>query len=128
EVTANLATISQLRVISRGSAMQFKGKDRPPTREIAQSVNVDTLIEGSVSRAGDKVRITAQLIDAREDKHIWAKTFERSSRDVLALQDELASAVAREIHVQLTPSEQSRLASAATVNPEAHDAYLKGRF
>ena len=128
ELTADLATISQLRVISRGSAMQFKGKQRPPTPEIARILNVDAIVEGSVLRAGDKVRITAQLIDARADRHLWAKSFERNSRDVLALQDELASAIAREIHVQLTPAEQSRLTRAPSVNPEAYDAYLKGRY
>ena len=128
ELTSDLATISQLRVISRGSVMQFKGKNRPPTPEIARTLNVDAIVEGSVLRAGDKVRITAQLIDARADRHLWAKSFERSSRDVLALQDELASAIAREIHVQLTPAEQSRLTSAPSVNPEAYDAYLKGRY
>ena len=108
--------------------MQFKGKDRPPTPDIAAKLNVDAVVEGSVSRSGDKVRITAQLIDARADKHLWAKTFERSSRDVLALQAELASAIAREVNVRLTPSEQSRLTAAPSVNPEAHDAYLKGRY
>ena len=128
ELTADLATISQLRVISRGSAMQFKGKDRPATPEIARKLDVDAVVEGSVSRSGDTVRITAQLIDARADKHLWAKSFERSSRDVLALQAELASAIAREIKVQLTPNEQSRLAAAPSVNAEAHDAYLKGRY
>ena len=74
------------------------------------------------------MRITAQLIDARADKHLWAKSFERSSRDVLALQAELASAIAREVNVQLTSSEQSRLTAATSVNPGAHDAYLKGRY
>ena len=128
ELTADLATISQLRVISRGSVMQFRGKDRPPAPDIAMKLNVDAVVEGSVSRSGDKVRITAQLIDARADKHLWAKSFEGSSRDVLALQAELASAIAREINVRLTPSEQSRLTTAASVNPEAHDAYLKGRY
>jgi eukaryotic-like serine/threonine-protein kinase len=128
ELTTDLATISQLRVISRGSAMQFKGAHRPPTPEIAKALNVDAIVEGSVLRSGDKVRITAQLIDARADKHLWAKSFERNSRDVLALQDELASAIAREIHVQLTPSEQSRLTTAPRVDPAAHDAYLKGRY
>ena len=128
ELTSDLATITQLRVISRGSAMQFKGKNRPPTPEIARTLNVDAIVEGSVLRAGDKVRITAQLIDARSDRHLWAKSFERSSRDVLALQDELASAIAREIHVQLTPAEQSRLTSSRSVNPAAYDAYLKGRY
>jgi len=128
ELTANLATISQLRVISRGSAMQFKGKDRPPTPAIAEKLNVDAVVEGSVSRSGDKVRITAQLIDARADKHLWANTFERSSRDVLALQAELASAIAREVNVRLTANEQLRLRALPSVNPEAHDAYLKGRY
>ncbi len=128
ELTTDLATISQLRVISRGSAMQFKGAHRPPTPEIAKTLNVDAVVEGSVLRAGDKVRITAQLIDARADKHLWAKSFERNSRDVLALQDELATAIAHEIHVQLTPTEQSRLTTAPSVDPEAHDAYLKGQY
>jgi eukaryotic-like serine/threonine-protein kinase len=128
EVTANLATISQLRVISRGSAMQFKGKDRPPTPEIGRRLNVDAVIEGSVSRSGERVRITAQLIDAREDKHLWAETFERSSHDVLTLQAELAGAIARAINVRLTPTEHSRLTAAKAVNPDAHDAYLRGRF
>jgi len=128
EVTTQLATISQLRVISRGSAMQFKGDHRPPTPEIGKALNVDAIVEGSVMRSGDKVRITAQLIDARADKHLWARSFERSSRDVLALQAELASAIAGEINVQLTPNERSRLTSVRTVDPEAHDAYLKGRY
>jgi len=128
ELTAALATISQLRVTSRGSAMQFQGKKRPPTPQIANALDVDAIVEGSVSRSGDKVRITAQLIDARADRHLWAKSFERNSSDVLALESELASAIAREINVRLTESEQSRLAAAVTVNPEAHDAYLKGRY
>ncbi len=128
ELTAQLATISQLRVISRGSAMQFKGAHRPPTPEIAKTLDVDAIVEGSILRSGERVRVTAQLIDARADRHLWARSFERSSRDVLALQDELASAIAREIHVQLTPAEESRLARARRVDPEAYDAYLKGRY
>ncbi len=128
ELTTDLATISQLRVISRGSVMQFKGEHRPPTPQIARMLNVDAVVEGSVLRVGDKVRITAQLIDAPADKHLWAKSFEGGSRDVLALQDELASAIAKEINVQLTPNEQARLTSAPSVNPAAHDAYLKGRY
>jgi TolB-like protein/Tfp pilus assembly protein PilF len=128
ELTAALATISQLRVTSRGSAMQFQGKTRPPTPQIAKTLNVDAVVEGSVSRSGNKVRITAQLIDARADKHLWAKSFERNSSDVLALQAELASAIAREINVRLTESEQSRLATAPSVSPAGHDAYLRGRY
>lgn len=128
ELTTELATISQLRVISRGSVTQFKGDHRLPTPEIAKLLNVDAVVEGSVIRSGDKVRITAQLIDARADKHLWAKSFERQSRDVLALQDELASSIAREIHVQLTPTEASRLATAPSIDPAALDAYLRGRY
>jgi tetratricopeptide (TPR) repeat protein len=128
ELTTDLAIISALRVISRGSVMQYKGVHRPPTPEIAKALNVDAVVEGSVVRVGDKVRITAQLIDAPADRYLWAKSYERDSRDVLVLQDELASAIAKEINVQLTPTEQARLTNAPTVNPEAHDAYLKGRY
>ncbi len=128
ELTAALATISQLRVTSRGSAMQFQGKNRPATPVIARALDVDAVVEGSVVRSGDKVRITAQLIDARADRNLWAKSFERNSSDVLSLQAELASAIAHEINVRLTPSEQSRLSAARSVDPEAYDAYLKGRY
>ena len=128
ELTTDLASISQLRVISRGSAMQFKGRNRPATPEIARTLHVDAVVEGSVTRSGDRVRITAQLIDARADRHLWARSFERKSGDVLALQAELASAIAREINVELTPGERTRLAAAPSVNPDAHDAYLRGRY
>jgi TolB-like protein len=128
ELTATLANISQLRVISRGSAMQFKGAQRPATPVIGRTLNVDAVVEGSVLRSGDKVRITIQLIEAHEDRHLWAKSFERTSGDVLALQDELASTIANEIHVQLTPAEKTRLAVTRRVNPAAYDAYLKGRY
>lgn len=128
ELTTQLATVSQLRVTSRSSAMRFKGRDRPPTPEIAHALHVDTLVEGSVVRVGDKIRITAQLIDATADRYLWAKSFEGDSGDVLALQAELATAIAREISVRLTPQEQARFSNAPAVNPAAHDAYLKGRY
>jgi serine/threonine-protein kinase len=128
ELTAAVATISAIRVTSRGSAMQFHGNARPSTPDIAKALNVDAILEGSVARSGDKVRITVELIDARADKHILARSFERNSSDVLALQADLASAIAREINVRLTTSEQSRLANAPTVNAEGHDAYLLGRY
>ncbi len=128
ELTTDLATISRLRVISRSSTTQFTGARRPSTPEIARMLDVDAVVEGSVRHSGDKVRVTAQLIDARADRHLWAKSFERDSRDVLALQSELASAIASEINVELTPSEQARLTNVRPVNPEAHDAYLKGRY
>jgi adenylate cyclase len=128
ELTTDLATISALRVISRGSVMQYKGAHRPPMPVIAKALKVDAVVEGSVTRIGDKVRITAQLIDAAADQHLWAKSYERESRDVLALQDEVALAIAREINVELTPREQARFANSRTVDPQAHDAYLKGRY
>jgi serine/threonine protein kinase/tetratricopeptide (TPR) repeat protein len=128
ELTNALATISELRVTSRGSAMQFRGSNRPSTPEIAVALDVDAIVEGSVVRSGDRVRITAQLIDARADRHLWGQSFERNSSDILALQAELASAIAQEINVQLTPSEQSRLGAAPSVNPEGYDAYLRGRY
>ena len=128
ELTTDLATISALRVISRGSVMQFKGEHRPPTPEIAKLLSVDAVIEGSVARVGDKVRVTAQLIDAPADRHLWAKSYERDSRDVLALQDEVALAIAKEINVELTPHEQERLTNSRKVDPQVHDAYLRGRY
>jgi serine/threonine protein kinase/Tfp pilus assembly protein PilF len=127
-LTADLARISQIRVISRGSAMQFGGGNRPSAPEIAKALDVDAIVEGSVNRSGDRVLITVQLIDARADRHLWADNFERSSKDVLALQRDMASAIARAINVQLTPAEQSQLQSALSVDTEAYDAYLKGRY
>ncbi len=128
ELTTDLASISALRVTSRGSTMQFAGKGRPSAPEIAKALDVDAIVEGSVTRSGDKVRITAQLIDARADKHIWAQSFERRSSDVFALQAELASAIAEAINAQLTPGEKARLAAAPSIDPAAHEAYLKGRY
>lgn len=129
ELITDLAKISALRVISRTSVMQFKGEHRKPLPEIARMLNVDAIIEGSVLRMGDKVRITAQLIDAPTDKHMWAQSYERDSRDVIAMQDEVASAIANQINVELTPKEKQRLtASSSAVNPAAYEAYLKGRY
>jgi Flp pilus assembly protein TadD len=121
-----LSKVSALRVISRTSVMQYKGV-RKPLPEIARELNVDAVVEGSVIRSGEKVRITAQLIRAATDEHLWAEGYERELRDVLSLQREVARAVAREISVKLTPREEELLASARPVNSEALDAYLKGR-
>ena len=128
ELTTDLAKISALRVISRTSVMQFKGEHRKPLPEIARLLNVDAVVEGSVLRVGDKVRITAQLIDAPADKHLWAESYERNSRDVLTLQDEVAAAIARQINIELTPDEQARFANARPVNPQAHEDVLKGFY
>jgi len=127
ELITDLAKIGALKVISRTSVMQYKGTKKT-VPEIARELNVDEVIEGSVQRSGDRVRITAQLIDARNDRHLWAESYERDLRDVLGLQGEVARAIAREIQVTLTPQEQTRLASARPVNPEAHEAYLKGEY
>jgi len=123
----DLAKIQALRVISRTSIMQYKGAKKP-LPQIAKELGVDAVIEGSVMRAGDRVRITAQLIHAATDRHLWAENYERDLKDVLALQGEVAQAIAREIRVAVSPEEKTRLASSRPVNPAAHEAYLKGRY
>jgi len=114
-------------VISRTSVMQYKGA-RKPLPQIAQELGVDAVVEGSVQRAGDRVRISAQLIDARADQHLWARSYERDLRDVLVLQDEVAGAIANELKIELTSRGQVRLASSRPVDPEAYETYLKGRY
>jgi tetratricopeptide (TPR) repeat protein len=128
ELITNLAKISELRVISRTSVMRFKGDPSQSLPAIAKALNVDAVVEGSAFRAGDSVRVTVQLIDAHSDAHLWAQTYERDSHDVLALQDDLSSAIAREINVELTPVEKSRFRDAHAVKPEAYEAYLRGRY
>ncbi len=124
---SDLAKIRALRVISRTSVMQYKGVKKP-LPEIARELNVDAVVEGSVQRAGDRVRIAAQLIGATPERHLWAKSYEGDLRNVLALHTEVARAIAEEIRVTLTPHEKVALASARAVNTEAHEAYLKGRY
>lgn len=127
ELTTQLAQISALRVISRTSAMRYKDtKESLP--QLAGDLHVDAVVEGSVLRAGDKVRITAQLIQASTDRHLWAKSYEGDARDVLGLQQQVAKAIAEEIKVRLTPQEQTRLSNPRPVNPAAHEAYLKGNY
>jgi len=122
-----LAKIGELRVVSRTSAMLYKGV-RKPLREIARELEVDAIVEGTVLRAGRRVRITAQLIDAPKEMHLWAESYERDLRDVLALQAEVAQAIAREIRVKLTPVDQARFAEVRAVDPDAYEAYLRGRY
>jgi TolB-like protein/Tfp pilus assembly protein PilF len=122
-----LAKIGDLRVISRTSVMQYKGVHKP-LREIARELEVDTIVEGTVLRAGRRVRVTAQLIDAAKESHLWADSYERDLRNVLALQSELAQAIAREVRVKLTPQEQAHLAHVQSVEPPAYEAYLQGRY
>lgn len=126
-LVTDLAQIRALRVTSRTSVMRYKGT-RKPVSEIAQELNVDGVIEGSVVRSGGRVRITAQLIEAKTDTHLWARTFEGNLQDVLTLQNQVARVIADEVRVRLTPQEQAELASVYVANPEAYEAYLKGRY
>ncbi len=127
ELIDHLSKIAALRVISRTSVMAYK-QVKKPVPQIARELHVDAVVEGSVLRAGDRVRITAELINARPEKHLWGDRYERELRDVLALQAEVAGAIAREVRVKLSADEKVRLAEARPVDPAAHDAYLKGRF
>jgi TolB-like protein/DNA-binding winged helix-turn-helix (wHTH) protein/Tfp pilus assembly protein PilF len=127
ELITNLAQIHSLRVISRSSVMQFKHTNKP-LREIAAALNVDAVVEGSVSRAGDDVHITAQLLDARQDRHLWAATYERHIGDILGLQAEMAKGIADQVKAKLTPEEDARLAKRPPRNPEAYDDLLQARF
>jgi TolB-like protein/Flp pilus assembly protein TadD len=122
-----LSKIGALKVISRTSAMRYRNSDKS-VPEIARELGVDAVIEGSVLRAGNQVRITAQLIEAATDRHLWAESYERNLTDILTLQSEVARAIAQEIKVTVTPAEEARLAGARPVNPEAHDLYLRGRY
>ena len=115
------------RVIARSSVMRYQETDKP-LPEIAREFNVDAVITGSVLRSGDLVRITAQLINATTEEHLWAERYERELRDVLSLQNEIVLAIAREIELQLTPQDQTRLASARPVNSEAYEAFVKGQW
>jgi TolB-like protein/DNA-binding winged helix-turn-helix (wHTH) protein len=127
ELITDLAKIGGLRVISRTSVMRYKGT-RKALPEIARELNVDGIIEGSVMRSGQRVRITAQLLYAPTDKHLWAETYERDLGDVLSLQSEVAQAIAQQVRAQVTPQQQARFSAAHPVNPEAYDAYMRGRY
>jgi TolB-like protein/Flp pilus assembly protein TadD len=127
ELITDLAKVSSLRVISRTSVMRYKGTNKA-LPQIARELNVDGIVEGSVTRSGQRLRITAQLINASTDQHLWAEAYERDLGDVLKLQSDVAQAIAQQVRAQLTPQEQVLLGSAKPVNPEAHEAYLKGRY
>jgi TolB-like protein/DNA-binding winged helix-turn-helix (wHTH) protein/tetratricopeptide (TPR) repeat protein len=123
----DLGKVSALRVISRQSVMQYKGTNKP-VPQIARELHVDAVVEGSALRVGDKVRITTQLVQADPERHLWSASYERDLSDVITLQREMAQAIVREIRVALTPQEKQSLADARPVLPEAHEAYLKGRY
>ena len=127
ELITDLGQVGALRVISRTSVMPYK-RVRKPLREIARELNVDAVVEGTVLRSGDQVRITAQLIQAADDKHLWAQSYQGDLRDTLALQNQVARAIAEQIRISLNPQEQAGLTRNQVVNPEAYVSYLKGRY
>ncbi len=124
---AELGQIRDLRVPSRTSVMLYK-RAKKPLRQIAQELTVDALLEGSVTRSGDRVEITVQLLDGLRDQHLWGGTYARDFRDVLALQHELARAITAELKISFSPQEQQHLKSSAPVNADAYAAYLHGRY
>lgn len=127
ELITDLGQISALRVISRTSVMPYKGA-RKPLPQIARELGVDAIVEGSVLRSGGQVRITAQLIEAAADKHLWAHSYEGDLSDTLALQNQVARTIAEQIRINLNAQEQAALKKSRVVNPEAYEAYLKGRY
>jgi TolB-like protein/DNA-binding winged helix-turn-helix (wHTH) protein/Flp pilus assembly protein TadD len=127
ELITDLGQISALRVISRTSVMTYK-KARKPLAEIARELDVQAVVEGSVLRSGDRVRITAQLVEVPADRHIWAQSYEGDLRDTLVLQSNVARAIAEQIRTTLNRQEQAALEKSKTMNPEAYEAYLKGRY
>ena len=127
ELITDLAKVSSLRVISRTSVMRYKGTKKG-LPDIARELNVDAIIEGSIVRSGKRVRITAQLLHGPTDRHLWAETYERDLGDVLRLQSEVAQAIAQQVRAQVSPQQQARFRAARTVDPEAYEAYSRGRF
>jgi serine/threonine protein kinase/tetratricopeptide (TPR) repeat protein len=124
---SGLAKVAALRVISRTSVMQFKGSQKP-LKEIARELSVDAIVEGSVQRFGEQVRVDVRLIDAATEQNLWTETYTRALRDVPSLQNEVARAVTQAIQIKLTPQEQSRLAEARSINPAAYDDFLRARY
>jgi len=127
ELISDLGQISALRVISRTSVMVYKHA-RKPLPQIARELNVDAVVEGTVLRSGNRVRITAQLIEASTDKHLWSQSYDGELRETLTLQNNVAKAIADQIRINLNPTEQAALKKVADVDPEAYESYLKGRY
>lgn len=127
QLITDLSKVASLRVISRTSVMHYKGTKKT-LPEIARELHVDAIVEGSVVRSGQRVRVTAQLVEASTDQHLWADTYDRNLDDMLKLQGEVVDAIAQQVRAQLTPQQQGQLRLAHAVNPAAYDAYLKGRL
>jgi TolB-like protein len=128
ELTTDLAQFADLRVISRTSAMHYKDGNKTAP-QIGKELGVDALVEGSVQRVGDRVRIRAQLIDCATDRHLWTQSYDREMKDVLSLQTEAAREIAEQIRGSVgSPADGLRVANPTPVDPEAYEAYLKGRY
>ena len=127
ELLSNLSKIKDLKVISRTSVMQYKSGTRRNLKEIAQQLGASNVVEGSVRRSGDHMRVSVQLIDARTDRHLWGENYDRALADSLSLQGELATEIAAAVGATLTPQEKARVEAKPTNNPAAYDAYLRAR-
>ena len=127
EILTNLAKVADLKVISRTSVQQYKASAARNLREIGQALGVAHVLEGSVQRIANKVRVNAQLVDARNDAHLWAQTYTRDLADVFAIQSEIAEAIAQQLQAHLSDDEKARIAKASTTDPVAYDLYLRAR-
>jgi TolB-like protein/DNA-binding winged helix-turn-helix (wHTH) protein/Tfp pilus assembly protein PilF len=127
ELIASLAKVRSLRITSRTSSMEYKGTHKPLS-EIARELNVDAVVEGTVQRSGGNVRITAELVQTSSDRALWAETYENQVGDILALQQQVANAIVRQIQIELTPQEQQALTATQSISPEAYEDYLKGKY
>jgi TolB-like protein len=127
EILTKLSTVRDLKVISRTSTAKYQSKP-DNLKKVAQELGVSNILEGAVQRAGDKVRVNVQLIDARGDTHIWAKSYDRDFKDVLAVETEIAGEIAEALKANLSPGESHAMAAASTRDPEAHDLFLRGQY
>jgi TolB-like protein/DNA-binding winged helix-turn-helix (wHTH) protein/Tfp pilus assembly protein PilF len=127
-ITTDLARMESLQVISRTSTMQYKTANKKSLPVMAHELNADAIVEGSVQRSGNRVRVTAQLVRAADDRHLWAETYERDFRDILALQDDVASAIAKQVESRLGGPQPQPLAKAQTISPEGYETYLKANY
>src|SRR4030095_13818537 len=128
EILNDVAKIAELKVISRTSVMQYKGGVKRNLRQIANELGVAHVVEGSVQRAANRVRVSAQLIDAKPDTHLWANSYDRPLDDVFAIQSDVAHSIADTLRVKLSPSQAKVLAAAPTHDTEAYDLFLRGEY
>ncbi len=126
-ITTDLARMESLQVVSRTSTMQYKTAQKS-LPVIAHELNADAIVEGSVQRSGNRVRVTAQLVRAADDRHLWAETYERDFRDILALQDDVASAIAKQVESRMGGPQPQPLAKSQTISPEGYETYLKANY